>query len=99
LADPTRAMGYVSRGLLEIFQKSGLDLLNIINKDNNDMEKNMKNLLLNSKVLKKYHNNEEHLKVNLLEIKQISTGEYIKYSGLYSYVFTSIYSMNTYIHK
>jgi hypothetical protein len=69
LADPSRAMRYVSRGLLENFGKSGLDLLNIINKDN-DRE----HLLLNSNVLKKYHNNAKQAKVNLSEIKEISTG-------------------------
>jgi hypothetical protein len=92
-------MGYVRRGLLENFEESGLNLLNIINKEYNDLEKNMENLLLNSKVLKKYHNNEEHLKVNLLEIKQISTGEYNRYLCLYPCVCTTIYSMNTYAHK
>lgn len=66
-------MRYVSRGLLENFGKSGLDLLNIINKDIN-MDNDREHLLLNSNVLKKYHNNAEQAKVNLSEIKEISTG-------------------------
>lgn len=77
LADPLRALGYISRGLLENFENSGLNLLKFIDKDSDGMDNNEYLLLNPMETLKKYHNNEEIFTAGYenIGLENISNGE------------------------